>query len=302
MRTLGRVRASGDGVGASLVCRLHTAMTHPTLDRLQKKAAELRLAEDKLTDAWAQVRGFATRVSPLIPGIPLGVVATAALGGPNGHEVGATAFLAAVAASPLLTYLTTRGLEALTRRRFRGDPLYRHVLESCAALGRVSEPLAGPLDQALEAYFAMRGLASEPDWQRAGIPARALLADAAMRLIELLEWARRLQKVASRLERAPEGACRERAETAAHFEQQVRQLGAAADVFVQTEAKMTRAFCALSADRSTGSAAQVQFHEITATLDALAEVLTSTFEAVTPVPRGEESSTAVHQIGVGRRS
>ncbi len=273
---------------------------HPTLDRLQKKAAELQKAEAKLTDAWAQVRGFATRISPLIPGIPLGVIAAVALGGPNGHEVGAPAFLAAMGLSAPLTYLTTRGLEALTKRHFRGDPLYRRLLEACAALGSVSESLAEPLDEALEAYFSMRALAAEPVWQRTGIPVKDLLTDTSKRLLDLLDWARRLQLVAVRVQRVGEGSSPVRAETAAHLEAQVRQFAAAAEVFVQTEAKLTRAFSALSANRSVGTAAQEQFREVSATLDALTEVLSAQSEEDTTVPRGESPREDVLTVGAGR--
>jgi hypothetical protein len=137
---------------------------------------------------------------------------------------------ATLVAVPILTNLVVRVIEHLQRVRHQPDAPYQAVLDKCVDLGPMSAPIEVALGQALDAYFSLRRLGEEPDWKRVGYPMEDHLRRASERVVELLEWGRRLAFIGERLEksRAESRDTPEYRETQTHYLAQCAQIAAAA--------------------------------------------------------------------------
>ena len=273
---------------------------YPALEAARTQTARLEKAREQLDAAWAPLRRTITTVSALL-GFPLaGVVGYLAAGSHADGPMPVVVF-GTLLGTPLLTYAGLRVAQWRQQRISPAEAQRLRIAERCVELGTLPPESAEPLDAAVDAFFTMVRLAADPDW-RAGSAGNDLLPRAAARLEELIDWGRRLKLIGTRLATlAPAAAAHpEHQETLAQYRAQCLALTQAASLFVQAEAKMTRAFAAMSADRSMGSRAADQLREITATLDALSEVM-SPFgpEVLLPAPAREEE--AVLRAGVGQR-
>lgn len=247
---------------------------YPVLSQVQRQAVQLQRAEERLDAEWAPLRKLVTNVSIPLIAIPLAALLTYLQGeqqpGPATFALG----LGVVVMVPTAANLIVRAIQAALKRNVKTDPVWLEVLVRCAELRSVPEGVAGPLDRALDAYVNMRRMGGDPAWRRARLPADDFVRHAGTRMLELLEWGRRLKLVGVRMEQLPSDAVGmpEHRETLAQYRLQCARLSSAADLFAQAEAKMTRAYAALSGDQSLPSAAADQFAEISATFDALAEL------------------------------
>lgn len=248
---------------------------YPALAQMQRQALQVRRAEERLDAEWAPMRRLITGASIPLLALPLAAFVAQAIARASGD--GAPFFLAGLATLigvPALVNLGARGVQAWLKRGAKVDPVWLQTLDRCAELGTLPDDVAAPLDRALDAYVTMRRLAQDSAWRRARLPASDFVQRAGVRVQELLEWGRRLQFIGSRLRQLPGNADAhpEHRETLAQYRLQCENLSRAADIFSQAEAKMTRAYAALSGDHSLGSVAADQFQDITATFDALAEI------------------------------
>lgn len=251
---------------------------YPVLSQVQRQAVQLQRAEERLDSEWGPLRKLVTIVSVPVVAIPLATLVAQFLreGRPDGlpQTIGILMGLGVLAAVPIAANLIIRGVQAAVKHSAKSDPLWLEVLAKCAELRSLPEGVASPLDRALDAYVTMRRMGGDPAWRRGRLPAADFVRHAGTRMLELLEWGRRLKLVGARVEQLPKDAALhpEHGETLAQYRLQCENLSRAADLFSQAEAKMTRAYAALSGDQSLPSAAADQFHEIAATFDALAEL------------------------------
>jgi hypothetical protein len=247
---------------------------YPVLSQVQRQAVQVQRAEERLDAEWGPLRKLVTMVSVPVLALPLAALVFHILGDGRPEATSFVIGLGILAAVPLTANLVVRGIQAVLKRNVKTDPVWLEVLVKCAELHSVPEGVAGPLDRALDAYVTMRRMGGDPAWRRGGLPATDFVRHAGARMLELLEWGRRLKLVGARMEQLPKDAAfhPEHGETLAQYRLQCENLARAADLFSQAEAKMTRAYAALSSDQSLPSAAEDQFHEIAATFDALAEL------------------------------
>ncbi|MCC2672912.1 MAG: hypothetical protein K0Q72_5384 [Armatimonadetes bacterium] len=268
---------------------------YPALDAARTQTDRLRAARTKLDAVWTPVRRALTAAAAFA-GLPLAGVA-----GYLASNVAVDAALpisvAVLVGTPVLTYAATRLIQGLQQRIPAAELRRIRIAERCVEAGALPPEVAAPLDRAVDAYFTMVRISAEPVWRTVKLPGEDLLPRAETRLEELIDWSKRLKLIASRLHQlSPAAAVHpEHRETRLQYEAQCGQLAQAADLFVQAEAKMTRAFAAMSGDRSTGSRAAEQLREITATFDAVSEVITASGEWQ-PAPAPEEQ---VVRAGLG---
>lgn len=247
---------------------------YPVLSQVQRQAVQLQRAEERLDAELGPLRKLVTIVAVPLLAVPLAAVVFHFLGKGRPEVTSFLMGLGVLAAVPLAANLIIRAVQAGIKRSAKRDPLWLEVLSKCAELRSVPEGVAGPLDRALDAYVNMRRIGGDPAWRRARLPAADFVLHSGTRVLELLEWGRRLKLVGARMEQLPKDAAfhPEHGETLAQYRLQCENLACAADLFSQAEAKMTRAYAALSGDQSLPTAASDQFHEIAATFDALAEL------------------------------
>lgn len=267
------------------------------LAKARSRAVRVRSAGDQLRATWGDLRRRLTIASVILPGLPLAVV-MARLGENSIQFDPSVLGLAALVGAPVLTNLVLRVVERLQRLRHGPDTAYQAVLDKCVELDPMPAPIDAALDQALEAYFSLRKLGEEPDWKRVGFPMEDHLQRASVRVVELLEWGRRLAIIGDRLEKT-RGEARETPEfrdTRTQYLAQCAQIAAAASAFSRVEAKVTLAYAALSASAARDSVAAGQLQELTATFDALTEVLSeSEAGARINVPLSEEPQVVIQR-------
>jgi hypothetical protein len=264
-----------------------------TLAATKGRAQKIHLARERLELISGDIRRRVTALSFFIPGLPLaGLVARLA---ESQHHPGAGFAVLTLISTPVLINVVMRGVERLYRARHEPDAVYQRVLDKCVELGPMPAPVDAALDQALEAYFALRKLGEEPDWKRVGYPLDDHLRRASERVVELLEWGRRISIIGDRLEKT-RGEGRETPEfreTQTHFLAQCAQLAAAAAAFNRVEAKVTLAYATLSASAARDTLAAGQLQELTATFEALTEVLSESEPGSRIVPPAEEQQVLI---------
>jgi hypothetical protein len=165
------------------------------------------------------------------------------------------------------------------------------VLRRCADIGEIPAAVAEPLERSLDAYTHISRLAGDPVWSGSGIQIQRSVEDAGRQLIGMLEWGKRLGEVrvtVDRLASRPEGA-----EVEAQFNRQLERLKAAAAAFQAAEAKVARAYVALSGAAPGQVVAPEELADLGAGFDALTEVLTVTEAPVIPVVKPEEAETTL---------
>jgi hypothetical protein len=275
---------------------------YPALEAARAQVARLQKARERLDAAWAPLRRVVTTTASVLVGIPAATIVGYLAAGSLGEGAVPVLAFGTLLGTPLLTYTGLRVIQWCQQRISPTEALRLRIAERCVELGTLPPEVARPLDSAVDAFFTMARLAADPDWHT-GAAGKDLLPKVAARLEELLDWGRRLKLIGTRLHALAPGAAAhpEHRETLAQYQAQCQALAQAANLFVQAEAKMTRAFAAISADRSMGSRAADQLHEVTATLDALSEVISPTelLEVRLPAPAREEE-TPLH-AGVGQQ-
>jgi hypothetical protein len=259
----------------------------------RERAKRLRAAGDKLDHSFADIRRPLTIVSIFVPGVPIASFVAMTLN----HTVREPSLYAvgAMAATGLFVNLLLHAIERVSRWRHRPEIAFERVLEKCLEIRSLPAPIDAALDQTLEAYFSLRKLGSEPDWKQVGYPMKDHLHRASERVVELLEWGRRLAIIGERLEKM-RGAARETPEfrdTQTHYLAQCAQIAAAASAFSRVEAKVTLAYAALSASAARDSLAAGQLQELTATFEALTEVLSESEPGSRIVPPAEEQQVLI---------
>ncbi len=260
------------------------------LARTRDRALRVKTAGTKLQATWGDLRRRLTMFSVILPGMPLAGL-MAHIGEGRFEQNPASFAFATLLLVPLLTNGLIRGIEHCYRVRHSPDAAYQAVLDKCVELGTVPPPIDTALDQALEAYFSLRKLGEEPDWVRVGYPMHDHLRRASVRVVELLEWGRRLSIIGERLEKARGEASetREFRDTQSQYLSQCAQIAASAAAFSRLEAKVTLAYAALSASAARNTIAAGQLQELTATFDALTEVLSEAEVRLPSVPPADEA-------------
>lgn len=253
----------------------HPEPKYPALAQAREQLSRLSRARQKLESAWTPLRRIATAVSILIPGSLLAVLGTQLVSG--GHETGESIaiFYLILLGTPCLVNWGLRLLQARQQHMSAVEVARFDVYRRCTELEPLPEPVADPLNRALDSYTAVFRIADDPVWREAKLSQREFLQRATERMRELCEWARRLKLIDARLRQlTPESAAHpEHRETLTHYRLQCEQLQRAADVFTQAEAKMTRAYAAMSGEQSRTLAAN-ELRNLTATFDALTEIVT----------------------------
>jgi hypothetical protein len=272
------------------------AETNTPLEKARSRAQRVSTAGNHLRATWGDIRRRLTIGSLIIPGLPLaGLMARLA---ERSFQTDPSVFaMATLVAVPVLTNLVIRIIEHLQRVRHAPDAAYQAVLDKCVDMGPMPAPIDAALDQAVEAYFSLRKLGEEPDWKRVGYPMDDHLRRASERVVELLDWGRRLAFIGDRLEKT-RGSARETPEfreTQAHYLAQCAQIAAAASAFSRVEAKVTLAYAALSASAARDSLAAGQLQELTATFEALTEVLSDCEGGSRIVPPAEEPQMLIQR-------
>lgn len=165
------------------------------------------------------------------------------------------------------------------------------VLRRCADIGEIPPAVAEPLERSLDAYTHISRLAGDPVWSGSGLQIQRSVEDAGRQLMEMLDWGKRLAEVrltVDRLASRPEGV-----EVEAQFNRQLERLQAAAAAFQVAEAKVARAYVALSGAAPGQAVAPEALADLGAGFDALTEVLSVTEAPVLPVMKSEESETTL---------
>lgn len=277
-----------------------SASRYPALAHMQRQALHVHGAEERWDSEWGPMRRLVTGSSVLVLSLPASALVAQAVGlGPGSPLPGILAGLGTLIGIPAVVNIGLRAAQEVLKRRTQVDPEWLQVLERCRLLGDVPDPVAVSLNRALDAYISMRRVAQDPAWRRAGLPASEFIRQAGARVQELLEWGRRLKFIAGRLQELPPAGdtLPEYREVEAQYHLQCENLSRAADIFRQAEAKMTRAYAALSSNQSLGSAVADQFQDATATFDALAEIAAPPDAWSTP--RIAASDEEVQQVRLG---
>lgn len=271
---------------------------YPALVQAREQLSRLTHAREKLERAWTPLRRIGTAVSILVPGVPLAVLGSQLISGGRDTTEAITLFYLILLATPCLANWSFRLLQARQQKMSSRDIARFQVYQHCAELDPLPEPIAAPLNRALDSYTAVFRIADDPVWKEAQLSQREFLKRATERMDELCEWARRLKLIDVRLRQlTPESAAHaEHRETLAHYQLQCQQLQRAADVFTQAEAKMTRAFAAMSGDRSVLSNAADELRNLTATFDALTEIVSPVEWHPSP---STETTPAPLRVGLG---
>lgn len=165
-------------------------------------------------------------------------------------------------------------------------PLDAEIVEACHKLGTVPEPISEALDRALGAYGRIRSMLNEPVWKSAKVPAAQNLKDARRQLLAILERAEQLQIVRRTLQQLEgrRAASEEYQRIDFQYHRQCRRLTAAADLFEDLEARIARAYLALTTHRTSDLQTSAEsLQQIHVAFEALTEVLES-LDDETPTP------------------
>lgn len=186
---------------------------------------------------------------------------------------------------------------------FQLAPLDAEIVERCKALGETPVVVSEPLDRALGAYGRIRRVLDEPVWKAAKVPARKNLQDARRQLLTMLERAEQLQLVRRTLEQLRErhAGSAEYRRVGGQYDRQCQRLAAAALLFEELEARIARAYLAVTTHRSRAVAPEAEpLRQLPVAFEALSEVLESLDDPALPeveLPRAEEPQV----IEIGRR-
>lgn len=246
---------------------------YPALVHARAQVTRMEQAQRKLDQAWAPIRRIATVCSLMFPGVPLAVLTAGQFNAAGTGEDPAAVFYAILFATSLGINLSLRGLQRYQQRVSPLNVKRLQVFQRCAELEPLPHAVAAPLNRAVDAYTAVFRIAEDPIWKTAKLSHGEFLLRATERMQELCDWARRLKLIDARLRQLPNenAAHPEYRDTLAHYRLQCEQLERAADVFTQTEAKMTRAFATMSGEQSRTMAAD-ELRNLAATFDALSEI------------------------------
>lgn len=264
------------------------------LAEAQRLAEKLDRAEREFDASWsARWRALLFTAGGLALPVAALVARLAAESGPDG--VGALVFF-------LLwgTFIGTfAALGPFFRRRVKRreglETTDARVLRHCVNLGEIPAVVAEPLERSLDAYTHISRLAGDPVWSGSGLQIQRSVQDAGRQLIGMLDWGKRLSEVRVTVERLasrPEGA-----EVEAQFQRQLERLQAAAAAFQAAEAKVARAYVALSGAAPGQAVAPEELADLGAGFEALTEVLGVTEAPFIPVVKTEEAETTLR---VGR--
>ena len=266
------------------------------LARARERAKRLRAAGDRLDLSFGDIRRPLTLLAFFFPGLPLGWITGVLLSewmrDPTPYVLGV------MVASALIVNLAIHAFEHFCRRKYRPEIAYQRVLDKCLEIRSLPAPIDAALDQVLDAYFSLRKLGEEPDWKRVCYPMQDHLERASERVVELPEWGRRLSVIGERLEKTHPGGREtpEYRDTQTHYLAQCAQIAAAAAAFSRVEAKVTLAYAALSASAARNSIAAGQLQELTATFDALTEVLSESDAGSRIVAPAEEPQVLIRRL------
>ncbi len=186
---------------------------------------------------------------------------------------------------------------------FRLAPLDAEIVEQCKVLGETPETVSEPLDRALGAYGRIRRMLGEGVWKAAKMPARKNHQDARRQLLTMLERAEQLQLVRKTLEQLRErhAGSAEYRRVEAQYDRQCQRLAAAALLFEELEARIARAYLAVTTHRSRAEAPEAEpLRQLPVAFEALSEVLETLDDPALPeidLPRAEEPQI----IQAGRR-
>lgn len=266
------------------------------LAEAHRLARQLEQAEADFDSSWSR-RWRAITVRGAVLLMPVGIAA-----GLAAQALGYEALMQpALWGTWGLSSLALAGVGPLLRRRAKRsqgmESMDARVLQACAGLEGVPSEVAEPLEQALDAYLEISRMSGDPVWEGCGFSMREQVDGAGRRLISLLDWGKRLADVSrtvARLADRPEGPG-----VRAQYQGQLDRFQGAAAAFLALEAKVARAFVALTGAAPNQKMAQQEVTGLGASFDALAEVLTASEAGLAPSnisPSTEEAAA----LRVGR--
>lgn len=261
------------------------------LSEAQRLSRQLREAEKEFDASWNQ-RWRAIVARGVMLALPVSLAAgfvSQAIFGPVSPDASLIPFVfwgtwgasgvGLAAAGPLLRERAKRqqGMETTDAR----------VLQACESLQDLPPEVTEPLERSLDAYLHISRVAEDPVWRGSGVSMRESVDQAGQQLIALLDWGRRLSEVArtvSRLSGRPGGE-----EVQAQYHSQLARLEAAAGAYQDVEARVARAYVALSGAAPGQTVSPDELSGLGASFDALAEVLSASESVVSPSERRMQS-------------
>lgn len=257
------------------------------LREAQRISQRLEEAEREFDSSWS-TRWRSILFTGGALSLPLCVLA-AQLAAPTMPEPGAAfVFMGTWAASLSGLGVLGKVLRRRVKRREGMESMDARVLRHCASVGELPSQVTEPLERALSAYQHLSRMSGDPLWSGSGLDIRQAVDAAGRHLIALLDWGKRLGDVGrtvAQIQGRPGGA-----EARARYQEQLAALGSAASAFEAAEARAAQAYVALSGAAPGQSAAPEELASMTATFEALAEVVGGEGAPI-PRPTAEEPAT-----------